>query len=180
MAGIVSPLPEGCLVAIHGYDGTYWTKIAVDSSGYLRIVADSLPLPNGAAQETTLSGLYNVMRLKNLLLYDSYYSASVEGTASSGDLVISLTSVPVDKIAVITGCGLVITAGTATGLQFNVYDGTNSRPIMRKLSPALNEMISLPPFIVVPPGGCVKGTGMSVGSSTTIKLFAVGYYVKYS
>lgn len=156
-------------------------RLKVDGSGVTQpISAASLPLPAGASTESTLSSLYNMLRFKNLLLYNSLYSDIASGTASSGNIVLDLTTVPANKVLVVTACGLLLGSGSATILQFSVSDGSNIRPFMRKLSPVVNEMITCPPFVVVPPGGFLRGSATSVGSGTTATIYATGYYVAYS
>lgn len=178
MSGIISPSPEGCLVGVYGHDGTQWVRVAVDASGNIAISADSLPLPAGASTESTLNALYNTLTAKNLMLYNSLYSYGTTASGSSGPLTVDTSVVPSDKILVITSCGLLLAAGSASFLQLAISDGTNVRPFIRKLSPLTAEMLTCPPFVIVPPGGFIRGTAGSVGSGTSLSIFIIGYYVK--
>jgi len=177
MGGIVSPAPEGCLVGIHGYNGSSWVKLAVDSSGYLRIVASSLPLPSGAATESSLLAILSAITKNNIDIWVDTYAEQLTGSGSSGQIAIFGTQVAAGKRLVITNMFATISAGSSTDLNLCcVIDGVNT-VMYRLASPAVNAPVQWSGRAVLDAGDRVRCNANNVGSSTSVTFHVCGYYM---
>jgi len=167
----------GTVVSVVGTDGTNFYLLKTDSNGRLQCVAASLPLPTGAATESTLSAFKTLMSAKWLDYFDSQYSEVLTGSADTGNIIIEGTAVPTGKLLVVTNMLAYISAGSCQQINLAVNMGGNNRVLKRVLNPSVNYALDWQGRVVLVANDKVRANISTVGTGTTAYLQAVGYFV---
>ena len=156
-------------------------RLVVDGSGVTQpISAASLPLPTGAATESTLSALKTLLSAKWLDLFDSQYSEVLTGSADSGNITIEGTAVPTGKLLVVTNMLAYISSGSCQQINLAVNMGGSNRVLKRVLNPSVNYGLDWQGKVVLVANDKVRVNINAVGTGTTAYLQAVGYFVPAS
>jgi len=147
-----APEPRGAL----GWDGTHYYVVAVDDEGNLRLA------PGGV----------------NLRQFDSVWRFAGNVSGASGTLNIDTAVLGPGDLVVVTHAVCYLTAGSASLINIQIYDGTNAYTAARLGSPAVGQTLTLGQQLVIQAGDLLRFAAGSVGAGTIFYGWAVGYYVR--